>query len=139
MKPIECEIINKLRTEYINLNNYKKFYFNESNGTCNNCKCKESVKHYLLDCEGNNNINYKYIRFKLWKDLRKLHSKFRYENNRTVENLLFPHIWILDPRKDCNEYWFKLQYNEQLRVKILKRICLFVLESKRFEKEEYGL
>ena len=55
-KPYEASIITKLRTECINLNGYKYFRFNDhNNGKCELCKycsTSETVKHYLIDCPG---------------------------------------------------------------------------------------
>ena len=99
----ECEIITKLRTEMINLNDYL-FYINKhTDGKCNHCNMKETVDHYLMDCTGftniiiqqlnRNNVNYNVVRNKLRKNLRKIDIFFKNENNFTALNILFPHIW----------------------------------------------
>ena len=139
LKPIECEIINKIRTEHINLNNFKKFYFNETEGICNICKCREDVSHYILDCPINEELeNYMFsLRNKLWSDLKRLHIFYKNPANRNVTNLVFPHEWMFDPKRDDPRYWYKCKRNLNLRVKILKRISKFVLDSKRFENEKY--
>ena len=52
LKQYEAEIIIGLRSEYINLNGFKNFVFNETNGKCICCNMKETVEHYLLKCQG---------------------------------------------------------------------------------------
>ena len=37
LKQVEMEIINKLRSEYINLNGFKNFKFDDTNGKCIYC------------------------------------------------------------------------------------------------------
>ena len=86
----ECEIIMKLRTEYINLNNYKYYINNHKNGMCKHCNVSENVSHYLIDCTGftqyqqgmnKNNTDYNKIRKNLRKNLRKICKFFKYEKN----------------------------------------------------------
>ena len=48
----ECEIIVKLRTEYINLNQYLHHIKYHSDGQCRHCKVQETVSHFLIDCVG---------------------------------------------------------------------------------------
>ena len=48
LSKFESEIINKLRTECINLNGYKEFKYGESNGKCIYCAVEETVEHFLM-------------------------------------------------------------------------------------------
>ena len=96
----ECEIINKLRTEYINLNNFKYYFFKETAGTCFHCPHEiDSVSHLLLDCTMNESKFYPIskIRYKFLKDLRKLHMHFKNLRNFNAMDILFPHTWLLNP------------------------------------------
>ena len=43
LKQYEADIINKLRTECINLNGYKKYEFDETSGKCIYCDVEETV------------------------------------------------------------------------------------------------
>ena len=73
----ECEIITKLRTEFINLNHYlfTMGIINRENGyKCKHCNVPETVDHYLIDCPGvkekmhqglhKNNVDYNILRNK---------------------------------------------------------------------------
>ena len=141
INPTECEIINKLRTEYINCNNFKKFYFNETNGSCEKCKIKDSVEHLILDCKINDKMenNMNKIRNKFYKDLRKIHIHFKYPYNFEVMNILFPHIWLPLTNKKDKKYYYKRSYNLNIRIKIIKRVCKFIKDTKRFDEEKYGI
>ena len=59
LKPYESSIITKLRSECINLNGYKNFRFNDDNfgnyELCRYCHIPETVKHFLIDCPGQQN------------------------------------------------------------------------------------
>ena len=55
LSKFESEIINKLRTECINLNGYKQFKYGETNGKCIYCGVEETVEDFLLDCRGSKN------------------------------------------------------------------------------------
>ena len=132
LKESELSIINKLRTEYINLNDYKCKFFKYKTNTCEKCKCNciETVNHYLLDC-----IAYNKFRKKLKRNLKKINIRFKYENNHTVIDWLFPHIWQSNiNRAKFYETYYK---NIEIRMKILRLICTFVNETERF-KGEYG-
>ena len=60
LKQYESEIVNKLRSECINLNGYKNFRYDESNGNCIYCCVAETVEHFLIDCCGSKSeyVNY---------------------------------------------------------------------------------
>ena len=71
----------KLRTEYINLNNYLSYIGKHSDGTCDGCEVIETVSHFLTECPGftdeimmsynKNNRNYEGYTKNLRKKLRK--------------------------------------------------------------------
>ena len=48
LKQYEAEIINKLRTECINLNGYKKYRFGETSGKCYYCDVEEWMNELNL-------------------------------------------------------------------------------------------
>ena len=52
IKQYYCQL---LRSEYINLNGYKYFKFDESNGKYIYCDVEETVEHFLMNCKGNDN------------------------------------------------------------------------------------
>ena len=64
LSQFEAEVINKLRTECINLNGYEQFKYGETNGNCIYCEInsnvQETVEHHILDCAGSKNefVNY---------------------------------------------------------------------------------
>ena len=145
----ESEIINKLRTEYINLNEYKSFRFGDTDGNCTYCGVPETVQHYLMDCcgninsinnniHGNNDMNYNICRKTLRKRLRKISCYMKNDVNFTVDNILFPNIWQLDPMKTDPHYKRKKQNNMKRVISILKSVVKYVLETKRFKYEQYG-
>ena len=76
LKQYESEIITKLRSEYINLNGYKNFKFDETDGNCVYCNVEETVEHFLIECKGSQNefVNY-YNELELDYDI--IRSKFR--------------------------------------------------------------
>ena len=145
LNPLECEIINKLRTEYINLNNFKYKFFNETNGNCSYCSgpimpVRDDITHFLMDCKINNEMSVKMnkLRHDLRRDLRKMHVHFRNDYNWNPDSMLFPHYWAPMPAHNDPKYYYKYQGNIRLRVNIIKRVVRFVIATKRFEKEKYG-
>ena len=106
LKLYEASIITKLRTECINLNGYKHFRFNDDNlglyELCGYCETPETVKHFLIDCPGQTNVdalklnhmdtNYNASTNILKYKLTKIDSFFRNRSHFNVINLLFPHI-----------------------------------------------
>ena len=137
----ECKIITKLRTEYINLNSFKKHYFKETNGNCEICNCHDTVEHYLMECLINDKMQNKIteMRNKFWYDMKKIHSFFKFEMNKNIINILFPNSWLFEPLKDDKKYYDKIKKNQETRIKILKRLCKFVIDCGRFENDEYGI
>ena len=103
----ESEVVNKLRSECINLNGYKHYKYGESNGKCIYCDVEETVEHFLLKYKGNKNefvtyhndfeMDYDIIWNKFRRNLIKCAIFFQQEKNFNVLNLLFPHIWQQDP------------------------------------------
>ena len=149
LKQYECEIINKLRTECINLNGYKKYKFDESSGKCIYCNVEETVEHFLLKCKGSKNeyanyhneceIDYDLQRDKLRKELKKHAIFFKESKNFNVINILFPNIWQVDPKKTNPDYHEIKEKNRKREINILKCVVRFVQNTKRFKKEKYGL
>ena len=146
--PFETKIISKLRCEYINLNGYKYFTFDETNGKCIYCDVEETVDHFLINCKGNDNeyvtynneleMDYNIVRSKLRKELRNVSIFFKEEKNFTSLNILFPQIWQKNPNKTNPEYKEIKKKNMEREVEILKCVVRFVQNTKRFKKEKYG-
>ena len=137
----ECEIINKLRTEYINLNNFKYYFFKETTSGCFACNCNETVSHLLFDCHIHCNSKKKVLKLRniFLKDLRKIHMHFKLRQNHNAIDVLFPHTWILKPYSRDPDYKSKCKKNTILRIKIIKRVVKFVLQLGRFNNEEFGI
>ena len=142
LKKHECEIIMKLRTEYINLNNYLFYIGKHNDGTCDGCDTIESVSHFLIDCPGytdeiqmsynRNNRNYDGYRKNLRKKLRKIDVFFKQSENFNAVNILFPHTWQLKPRKKDENYNEILEKNTKKRISILKAVVKFTIDTRRF-------
>ena len=147
----ESEVVNKLRSECINLNGYKQYKYGESNGKCIYCDVEETVEHFLLKCKGNKNdfviyhndceMNYDIIRNKLRRNLiiNKCVIFFQQEKNFNALNLLFPHIWHQDPINTDPKFKEIKEKNLNREIEILKCVVEFVTGTKRFKKEKYGL
>ena len=54
----------------------------------------------------------------------------------TVENILFPHLWVELPDKEDEDYKEKWKEARDKRVAILQQVGSFVSLSKRFEGKE---
>ena len=148
----ECEIIMKLRTEYINLNHYLHHINYHADGNCEHCGVPETVSHFLEDCPGfkgsallslhKDNTDFTIARDKMRKRLKKLAIYFKYNQNFNAKNLLFPHLWQSDPYKEKNEdkdnYLKIKERNLKKRVQILKTVVNFVNDTKRF-KNDFGI
>ena len=143
----ECEIINKLRTERINLNHYLYTIGIKDDYKCKKCNHPETVDHFLLDCPGytdkfaqqlfKNNVDYNIQRNKLKKELRKITIFFKHERNFTIQNLLFPHIWQRKlTGKGKHQDWNR--DGVYYRTQILKAVAKFVMNTKRFN-DDYGI
>ena len=146
----ECEVITKLRTEYINLNHYlfsMGVIKHEKGYNCRHCKVPETVDHFLMKCPGvtekmhqklhKNNVNYNMHRLILQRKLRKITVFFKNGLNFTVQNILFPHIWqrrIIGGGRNKNWTRDGLYF----RVQILKAVVKFVHGTKRFNND-YGI
>jgi hypothetical protein len=128
----ENEIITKLRCEHINLNNYINYYFKNCSNYCNNQKChqKETVTHYIMDC-----LEYETLRNEMRTELCKIDPLFNNEEFFTIDNILFPHIWINQPTKEEANYKLIWKNNKWKRLKILRTVVKFVIKSKRFDTE----
>ena len=148
LKQFETEIIIKLRSEYINLNGYKNFKFDDTNGKCIYCNVEETVEHFLMRCKGSENeyVNYKnememdynIIRAKFRKELRKISIFFKEEKNFNILNILFPQIWQREPKKTNPHYREIKEKNIDREVQILKCVVRYVQNTKRFKKEKFG-
>ena len=148
LSKFESEIINKLRTECINLNGYKEYKYGETNEKCIYCDVEETVEHFLLDCKGNKNkfviyhneyeLDYDIIRNNFRKNLVKQARFFKQECNFNIINILFPNVWQQDPIKTNPKYHEIKKRNDRREVEILKCVVQFVKDTKRFKKEKYG-
>ena len=139
----EVEIITKLRTERINLNDYLKYINKHEDGLCRFCNRRETVSHYLIECNGITdkkllkesswNVNYNHCRNEMKRRLKRISIFFRNPANFTANNILFPHTWQLPPKRKQKDYKIKLKKNEKRRVDILKTVVRFVIDTKRFQ------
>ena len=115
---------------------------------CDHCNVAETVSHFLIDCYGykksvelslhKDNIDFTIPRCRMRKKLRKIAIFFKYEKNFNATNILFPHLWLLDPKKKDNEYIRIKKKNLEKRVDILKTVITYVNETKRF-KHNFGI
>ena len=144
----ECEIIMKLRTEYINLNHYLHHINHHPDGLCDHCNVEETVSHFLIDCIGfhdslclnlhQDNIDFTIARKRLRQRLKKIAIFFRNPINFSAKNILFPHLWQLKPiydKRKKSDYHKKKADNLIKRVEILKAVINFVRETKRFKND----
>ena len=148
LSKFESSIINKLRSECINLNGYKHFKYGESNGNCVYCKVEETVEHFLINCGGSKceyanyynefEMDYDIIRYDFKQNLKKIAAFFNQEINFNVINLLFPNIWQKEPKKTNPNYFDIKRKNEKRVIEILKLVVKFVKDTKRFKKEKFG-
>ena len=137
LKADEASTINKLRTEHINLQNYKNYFFEKldyNNNICKNCSraCFETVKHYLCDCP-------KYIneRNRMYRELRKINQIYKKPIYRNTSSIIFPHTWQNELDSMDIDYKQKKITNTKARVDILKIVKKYVDETKRFNGD-YG-
>ena len=141
LRALQAEIIMKLRTETAHLNYFlfKQYKLPDTNGNCLNCGTKETVSHYLLDCD-----KYKKQRKRL-RDSFLTNEKekwnvpfFAEEKNWTAINLLFPHVWQQRPNpKEIKKDKYKEMCAELLskRLITLNNVAKFVINTKRFESD----
>ena len=152
LNPYEASVICKLRTEHINLNDYKFFRFKDDSsnfGNCRYCNVKESVSHFLIDCPGQNNqialrmnpfdVNYNGIRNILKSRLKKIDAFFKNNSHFTAKNILFPHCWQQSIARDDLQRKSKMGRQISRRVNILREVINFVKSSRRFKREKYGI
>ena len=102
-----------------------------------------------MDCPGSKNkfvnyhskfeVDYDQIRMEMKKELSKIAIFFKEEKNMNILNLLFPHIWQQDPKKTNPKYQQILERNKIREIEVLRCVVRFVKNSKRFQKEKYGL
>ena len=76
---------------------------------------------------------------KLRSNLRRISIHFKHDENFNCENLLFPYVWLKNPRKTNPHYKEIIEKNNDRITKILKCVCMFVKDTKRFKKEKYKL
>ena len=148
LSKFESEIINKLRTECINLNGYKKYKYGETNGKCIYCGTEETVEHFLLYCKGSKNkfvnyhneneVNYNIVRSDFRQQLIKQAKFFEHEINFNIINILFPNVWQQDPINTNPKYHEIKERNQKREVAILKEVVKFVINTKRFKKEKFS-
>ena len=116
----ECEIIMKLRTEYINLNHYLHHVNYHTDGKCQHCGVAETVSHFLIDCKGSSeaiaslhkdNINYKNARHQMRKRLRDI-AIFHKDEKNLMLKICYLHIFgkvyqkeIIIIRKQNKNIW----------------------------------
>ena len=179
----ECEIIMKLRTEYINLNQYLHHINYHPDGKCEHCGVSESVSHFLIDCIGfkkekkkeksnkSNEINeldkskksnelnelnklngvnksndanndkdkvdYTIARKQMRKRLKSIAIFLKQEKNFNSTNILVPHIWQGNPKRDKDYKKNEKKFLER-RIAILKAVINFVDRTRRF-KNDFGI
>ena len=77
----------KLRSEYINLNQYLHHIHYHTDGNCEHCGVPETVSHFLLDCIGykgsinRNNVDFTLVRMQMKKKLKAIAIFFKQEKN----------------------------------------------------------
>ena len=135
LNPKKMCIINKLRSEHINLNNYLHFHFKKeyTNNKCIHCNCIESVKHYLTECKLFDNQ-----RKKLYRSLRKIDVNYKFKHKINTRLLLFPFLYQDWSNKDEIDYNIINENNTFKRVHIYNAICKYVKRTNRFNGK-YGI
>ena len=123
----ECEIIMKLRTEYINLNQYLHHINYHPDGKCEHCGVSESVSHFLIDCIGFKKEKKKQNELDESKKLNELNKSNELNELNEANNLN-----IVNNDKDNDKD--KVDYTiarKQMR-KRLKSIAIFLKQEKNF-------
>ena len=69
------------------------------------------------------------------KKLRKIDIFFKYEENFTAVNILYPHIWQIKPKKKDENYKEILEKNTRKRISILKAVIKFTIDTRRFHTD----
>ena len=114
----EAAIIFQLRSEHIELNLYNSVWDHAIDPNCDTCGTLETVKHYLIDCE-----RFEVQRLQLRMELIKINKRFEKDKHFNIICILFPHVFQGKPYRDR-------QIDD--RIKILKLVCDYVLQTKRF-------
>jgi hypothetical protein len=83
-----------------------------------------------MDC-----LEYETLRNEMRSDLCKIDSLFNNEEFFTIDNILFPHLWINSPTKEDENYKLIWKNNKWKRIKILRTVVKFVINSKRFDTD----
>ena len=126
------EIINKLRTEHININNYKYQFHEGKSPLCSLCHTIENVSHILFDCQ-------KFVgqRHQWYIQLNQINPFFSNPQKRISINVLFPMRW--QPKLDPMDPNYKSNYNIQMqqRFEIYESIIKFIKESKYFDNLDF--
>ena len=120
----EVGIITRLRTQHIELNYYTNIIYAKGEQTSSLCKCgksKETVYHYLMECE-----NYSKERKEMWDTIELIDEYFKNKSNKTIKKLLFYY-------KDQDKA--HLCARILVRVDIIKQIIKFVAKTKRFDED----
>ena len=125
------QIINKLRSEQVNLHAWEHAYFpNQSNGLCDSCNCSENVSHYLLECQA-----FLQHQSELIQNLQKADPFFQNPAHLTTVNILFPYRWQIPPRWDDPAKKEILKSQRKTRFTILNAVCKYVRTTDRFNTE----
>ena len=124
-------IISKLRCEHIELNGFLHEIGQSPSPMCCNCNVIETVNHFLMNCPILDSL-----RSDMRLNLREIDIRFDDEQFFTIENILFPHLWVELPEKDDEDYKEKWQEAREKRVSILEQIARLVTLSRRFEGKE---
>ena len=120
-------IIIRLITGHIELNAYYfkyKMKINKNDDkpiqspNCNDCKCPETVSHYLLKCK-----KYKKQRNKMFLKINKICNEYRNGANVNIHNLIFPFI---------------IRCNIKQTLQIWKEILSYIRASEKW-KSIYGI
>ena len=115
----EASIIFQLRSEHIELNLYNSVWDDNIDPNCATCGTLETVKHFLIDCD-----DYELQRIQLRMELIKINKRFEKDENFNVVCILFPHVFQGKPYRERQV---------EDRIKILKLVCDYVLQTGRFE------
>ena len=138
LKADESAIINKLRTEHINLNNYENFMFPNNchhYGLCEFCQngSIESVRHFLIECP-----KFENERDTFFKKLRNIHKRFKFKQKISVQSILFPFTWQRFLKNDEPNYKEIYQKNIKTRLIIYEQTIDFINKTNRF-KQKHGM
>ena len=111
-----------LRSEHIELNVHNNVIFGDCDPNCDECEVFETVRHFLIDCN-------KYIeqRKELRKKLIEVDRVFKSNKNFNAKRILFYHKYQPNRNSDIAL---------DNRIKILKYICSYVHETRRFKRED---